>query len=60
MLLKERVQNTLNDLPNQFSMDELFERLSFIESVERGLDDADNGKVTSDEEFDEIMEEWLK
>ncbi|MBL7789016.1 MAG: hypothetical protein JNL75_04190 [Chitinophagales bacterium] len=60
MLEKERVLNTINELPNQFTMDELFERLSFIESVERGLKDADNGKVTSDEDFEEIMEEWLK
>ena len=37
MLLKSRVLETIETFENEFSMDELFERMSFIESVQEGL-----------------------
>lgn len=52
MLLKEQVIETIQDqLPNEFSMDELFERMSFIEHVQKGLKDSEEGRVVSDENF---------
>lgn len=60
MLLRSQVHETIDTLDEEFTMDELFERLSFIEKVERGIDDADNGRTKTDEEFDETMEEWFK
>jgi predicted transcriptional regulator len=39
-------------------MDELFERLSFIEHVKAGLKDIEEGRVFSQEELEIEMEKW--
>lgn len=52
MLKKEQVIKIIKDqLPDEFSMDELFERMSFIEHVQKGLKDSEEGRVVSDENF---------
>jgi hypothetical protein len=52
MLRKEQVIKVIKEqLPNEFSMDELFERMSFIEHVQKGLKDSEEGRVVSDENF---------
>jgi hypothetical protein len=58
MLVKEEVQKTLNNLGDEFTMDELFERLSFIEHVKAGLKDIEEGRVFSQEELEIEMEKW--
>jgi hypothetical protein len=61
MLVKEQVINTINELlPNEFSMDALFERMSFIESVEEGLLDSSEGRTITEDELDKEMVEWFK
>lgn len=61
MLIKDRVLTTIQEqLPNEFTMDDLFERMSFIESVEQGLKDSEDGKVVTEEELDKEMSEWFK
>jgi hypothetical protein len=45
MLKKEQVIKIIKDqLPDEFSMDELFERMSFIEHVQKGLKDSEEGR----------------
>ncbi len=44
---KSKVIETLQQLPEEFSTEELIERLLFIEKVEQGLKDVEEGKVTS-------------
>lgn len=52
VLRKEQVIKVIKEqLPNEFSMDELFERMSFIEHVQKGLKDSEEGRVVSDENF---------
>ena len=36
MLVKSIVLETINDLPEKFSMDELFEKMYVIEKIENG------------------------
>lgn len=38
----EKVLETVNGLPPEFALEELIERLIFIEKVEEGLTQADN------------------
>lgn len=42
---KDVVTETLNDLPQDFELDVLFERLVFIEKVQKGLDQLEQGKT---------------
>lgn len=60
MLVKTEVQETLNNLSDEFTMDELFERLSFIEHVKEGLLQSEKGELISEEEFDKLTEKWFK
>ena len=50
MLIKERVINDIQKMPNEFSIDELVERLLFIDAVEKGIkQDENNEIITTDE-----------
>ena len=47
---KTKVIETLESLPEEFSTEELMDRLIFIEKVEKGQEDVKEGKVISIEE----------
>ena len=58
---RTKVIETLDKLPKEFSAEELFEKLLFIEKVERGMQDVEEGKVISLEEARERMsKKWSK
>jgi predicted transcriptional regulator len=50
MLTKEKVDKTILNLPDSFSLDELVEKLIFIEKIEEGYQQSENGKVVTNEE----------
>ena len=60
MLTKDQIRKSLDQLPNSFTIDELIERLMFIEKVEAGLDQAKNGKTIPQNKVKELIEKWSK
>ncbi|HTB06908.1 MAG TPA: hypothetical protein VK806_08155 [Bacteroidia bacterium] len=44
---KQTVLNTVNEFPKEFNLEELLERLVFIEKVENGVAQAKEGKVVA-------------
>ena len=60
MLSKRNVLKTIDKFPDSFSIDELVDKMILLDKIERGLKDADSGKLISEEELDEKIEEWLK
>ncbi len=60
MLTKTNVIKTISKLPDNFSIDELVDKMILLDKAEKGIQDADNGKVISDEELDKRIEGWLK
>lgn len=60
MLTREKVINSIKDLPDSFTIDELIDRLIFIEKVEQGLKQSEEGKVIPHEEVGKIIEKWSK
>jgi hypothetical protein len=42
---KDVVIQTLESLPNEFNIEELVEKLLFLEKVEKGLDDSKNKRL---------------
>ena len=60
MLTRDKVINSIKDLPDSFTIDELIDRLIFIEKVEQGLKQSEEGKVISHEEVGKIIEKWSK
>jgi predicted transcriptional regulator len=55
---KDKVIDTVNELPQNFELDELMEKLIFIEKVEAGLQQVEQGKVVSNEKAKEIAKQW--
>ena len=60
MLTKDKVLLSLQNMPEQFSLDELMERLLLIEKVERGLDQVRLGEVYSTEQARQLLKQWPK
>jgi hypothetical protein len=60
MLNKEKVKAEIENLPEEFSIDELVERLILIEKVEKGILQSQAGEVISESDLDKEMEKWFK
>jgi hypothetical protein len=59
-LTKTKLSNSIKTLPDSFSIDELIDRLIFMEKVEEGLRDSEDGKVSSNEDVKTLIDQWLK
>ena len=58
MLPKAQLNKTILDLPDTFSIDELIDKLIFIEKVEAGMAQSVEGKVISNEDVKKIIDKW--
>ncbi len=59
MLTKELVNNQIKEMPNEFTLDDLIERLLVVEKVNQGLKEVELGKTISEEELDKKMAKWF-
>jgi predicted transcriptional regulator len=58
---KRTAQATLKAMPDEFQLDELLERLVFIDQVEKGLAELKEGKgVPHDKVIASIKRKWRK
>lgn len=56
---KSKVIETLEKLPEEFSTEELIEKLLFIEKVEKGLKDVEEGKtILLSEVRERLSKKW--
>ncbi|MEM9687599.1 MAG: hypothetical protein AAF934_11860 [Bacteroidota bacterium] len=55
---KAKALSTLHELPEEFELDELIKRLIFIDKVEKGLQQAKEGKTISHEQLKAEMKKW--
>ena len=60
MLTKEKLNRTINNLPDKFTIDELIEKLIFIEKVEAGLQESEEGKVVSNDDVKIMIDKLSK
>jgi predicted transcriptional regulator len=60
MLTKDKLSKTINSLPDSFTIDELIDQLIFMEKVEDGLKQSDEGKVVSNEDVKLMIDKWSK
>ena len=60
MMKKQKVLDTVKELPNEFELDQLVEKLLFIEKVEKGLEQVKNGETISHDEMKKMVGKWQK
>jgi len=60
MITKEKLNKTIKSLPDSFTIDELIDQLIFIEKVEEGYKQSEEGKVVSNEDVKQMIDKWSK
>ena len=51
MLTKDSVINNIEKMPNEFSIDELVERLLFVDAIEKGIKQDESNEVFTTKEL---------
>ena len=60
MLTKDSVLKTIAKLPDNFDLDELIDKLIFMDKVEKGLDQSLKDQVVSETQAEKKLAKWLK
>ncbi len=56
---KAAVIESISKLPDEFSIEEIIERLIIIEKIEKGRQDVKDGKVNTEEQAKSKLSKWL-
>jgi predicted transcriptional regulator len=59
-LKKDSAVSVLKEMPQEFELDDLIEKLIFIDKIEEGLKQIDEGKKMPLGEVKQIVSEWRK
>ncbi|RKR81543.1 hypothetical protein BDD43_1690 [Mucilaginibacter gracilis] len=60
MLIKNEVLKTIQELPEEFSFDDVMDTLLLLEKIEVGLQQSDNGEILTTNQAKEKLSKWLK
>ena len=55
MISKTQIRNTLEKLPEDFTLEQLIDRLIFLDKAETGLAQSEEGETISEAELDQEM-----
>ena len=55
MLTKEKLIQTIRELPDSFSVDDLFERIILLQKIEIGMEQSKSGQVHTTQEAREKL-----
>lgn len=59
MLTKEKVLQIVKQLPDQFLLDELLDKMMLLQKIEKGLAQSDSDEIIADGKLDKPLSEWL-
>ena len=59
-MTREKAIETIKEFPQEFELDELFEKLLFVDKMEKGLEQIKQGKTVSNEEVKSNIQRWKK
>ena len=57
---KQSIVNIVNELPKEFDLDLLMERLIVIDKIDKGLAEVKSGKTVSHESVKKMVAKWSK
>jgi predicted transcriptional regulator len=60
MLTKTQIIDSLSNLPENVTIDQVIEHLVVVDKIQKGLNDSAEGKVYSKDEAKEKLKKWLK
>jgi hypothetical protein len=56
---KSTVIESISKLPDEFSIDEIIERLIIIEKIDKGRQEVKDGKVNTEDQAKARLSKWL-
>lgn len=59
MLNREKTIETIKLLPQEFSVEELIDRILLLEKIENGLKQSKAGQITPDELLHQKLPKWF-
>ncbi len=59
MITKEKLKSHIEHFPDEMTIDELIDRLVFIDKLEKRIQESDQGKSISDDELKAEMSKWF-
>jgi hypothetical protein len=57
-MTRDKALEAVNELPQEFELEELIERLVFVEKVEKGLKQLDEQKTVTHDQVKETIKKW--
>ncbi|MGO3184139.1 MAG: hypothetical protein ACTIJ9_15030 [Aequorivita sp.] len=60
MITKAALKKHIEKFPEEFTVDELIERVIFIEKLEKRIQSSDKKDVLSEEDLENEMSQWFK
>jgi len=60
MLTKEKLIQTIKNLPDNFSLEDVLERIMLLQKIAIGMAQTQNGKTYTEEAAKERLKKWLK
>jgi len=60
MITKTKLKEQIDSFPEQFSIDDLIERLILIEKIEKGKTQSESNEILSETEVDKEVDKWFK
>ena len=60
LIAKDKLVKSIKGMPDKFSLDELLDRIVFLQKVEIGLEQSKTGKINSTEKAKEKLSKWMK
>ena len=57
---KTQLLETVQDMPEEFSVDDLMERLMILQKIEEGQQQIQAGQFYTEEEAKKKLKKWLK
>jgi len=60
MITKTKLKEQIESFPEQFSIDELIERLILVEKIENGIKQSENDEILGESEFNEEVKKCFE
>lgn len=60
MIKKNQLKETIESFPEEFTLEELVDRLILLDKIEKGNRDSLEGNTLSEVELEEEMKKWFK
>lgn len=60
MITKKQLKATIEKLPEEFSLEDLMDKLILLDKIERAEKESERGDTITEAELDKELEKWFK